>query len=76
MKNLHNLRRTSSPASRLALGCAVVATACTLAACGDSDLAAPSTQYGDKPALPAPQNFLVPPMKVPSAESWKAGEAP
>ena len=79
MKAIGIRHRAPAHASRLALGCAVIfAMAGALVACGDRDrdLAPPSTQYGDKPALPAPQNFLVPPMKVPSAESWKTGEAP
>ena len=47
----------------------------TLAACsgrgGD-----PMKQYGHNPYLPHPQQYLLPPMTVPKAVGWKAGEAP
>ncbi|HEU4375411.1 MAG TPA: sorbosone dehydrogenase family protein [Telluria sp.] len=55
-------------------GLAIIAL--SLAACRDHDIAAPSTQYGATPALPAPQQYLLPPMQVPRAAPWKAGEAP
>ena len=46
------------------------------AGCDDHDIAAPSTQFGNAPALPAPHQYLLPPMKVLPAGSWKAGELP
>jgi hypothetical protein len=33
----------------------------------------PSREYGSNPQLPAPQQFVVPPMSVPEAVGWKAG---
>lgn len=46
------------------------------AGCDEHDIAAPSTQFGNAPALPAPHQYLLPPMKVLPAGSWKAGELP
>ena len=36
----------------------------------------PSRQYGNDPYLPDPAQYLVPPMSVPTAVGWKAGETP
>jgi glucose/arabinose dehydrogenase len=36
----------------------------------------PLRQYGANPYLPAPQQFLIPPMSVPKAVGWKSGETP
>jgi glucose/arabinose dehydrogenase len=36
----------------------------------------PSKQYGSNPQLPAPRQFVVPPMRVPLYVGWKAGETP
>lgn len=36
----------------------------------------PSKQYGPNPYLPEPHQYLVPPMSVPQAVGWKAGETP
>ena len=55
--------------------CAAV-IAVSLAGCSDGDIAKPSTQYGSAPVLPAPQQYLVPPMKVIPATAWKSGETP
>lgn len=33
-------------------------------------------QYGPQPYLPEPQQFLLPPMSVPKAVGWQAGETP
>ena len=46
-----------------------------LAAC-NQEPAPPSTQYGSNPQLPAPHQYLVPPMRVPHAVGWAAGTAP
>src|SRR5882757_4200952 len=46
-----------------------------LAACsakGDD----PARQYGPDPYLPEPREYLLPPMSVPKAIGWKAGEMP
>ena len=61
---------------RYALCGAVILSIGGLAACGEGGIASPDTQYGDQPTLPAPKNFLLPPMKVPSAGNWKPGETP
>jgi glucose/arabinose dehydrogenase len=36
----------------------------------------PAKQYGPNPDLPEPHQYLVPPMSVPEAVGWKAGETP
>ena len=36
----------------------------------------PARQYGPNPYLPEPKQFLVPPMSVPNAVGWTAGETP
>ncbi|HLZ74910.1 sorbosone dehydrogenase family protein [Phenylobacterium sp.] len=39
-------------------------------------IADPSTQYGANPQLPAPHQYLIPPMQVPPAAGWRRGETP
>ena len=46
-----------------------------LAACG-SKAVDPDRQYGPDPYLPEPHEYLLPPMSVPKATDWKAGEMP
>jgi glucose/arabinose dehydrogenase len=46
-----------------------------LAGCGQ-DPAPPSTQYGSNPQLPAPHQYVMPPMKVPRAIGWAGADAP
>jgi glucose/arabinose dehydrogenase len=36
----------------------------------------PARQYGPAPYLPEPRQYLIPPMSVPKAVGWKAGERP
>src|SRR4051794_697889 len=36
----------------------------------------PSKQYGSNPELPAPRQFVMPPMSVPLYVGWKAAETP
>jgi glucose/arabinose dehydrogenase len=36
----------------------------------------PARQYGPDPYLPDPRQYLIPPMTVPKAVGWKAGETP
>jgi glucose/arabinose dehydrogenase len=57
---------------------ALVAVACLLAACDRGDPAVQTAQHGAgaEAPLPAPKNYLLPPMKVTEAGSWKQGEAP
>jgi hypothetical protein len=54
----------------------LVAGACALAACDRGDPAIQAAQQGSGATLPAPRNYLLPPMKVTEAGSWKAGETP
>ena len=60
--------------NRVSLGAAC--SLAVLAACSNQNPAPPDTQYGANPQLPAPQQYLLPPMSVPSAVGWKPGEAP
>jgi len=71
MKNLHqNL-------SRVALCCAAIGSAWALVGCDNGHPpAAADTQYGSKLALPKPKEYLVPPMAVAPAGSWKDGQSP
>jgi glucose/arabinose dehydrogenase len=55
-------------------GCAIAALL-AVAAC-DQKVAPPSTQYGANPVLPAPQRYLLPPMRVPPAVGWNQGQTP
>ena len=56
---------------------ALVATvACLLAACDHGSTAIQAAQRGAAPELPAPKNYLLPPMKVAPAGTWKQGETP
>ncbi len=65
--------RTTSRFAQLALAAAAISS---VAGCGDSSVASPSTQYGDKPELPALQQYLLPPMKVATKGHWDQGETP
>lgn len=54
-----------------------VALAClALGACSHKAQYEPVEQSGSNPPLPAAQNFLVPPMRVPNGVGWKAGQTP
>jgi glucose/arabinose dehydrogenase len=46
-----------------------------VAACG-SRAGAPARQYGPDPYLPEPHQYLLPPISVPKAIDWRAGETP
>jgi glucose/arabinose dehydrogenase len=46
-----------------------------LAACG-RDPALPSTQYGANPQLPAPRQYVLPPMRVARAIGWGTSQTP
>lgn len=63
--------RTISVGARCALAAAVL----MLTAC-EEQVAPPSTQYGADPKLPAPQNYLLPPMRIAPATGWSKGETP
>lgn len=58
----------------LLASCALVALL-AVAAC-DQKVAPASTQYGANPVLPAPHQYLVPPMAVPPGVGWKQGQMP
>ncbi|RAK61298.1 sorbosone dehydrogenase family protein [Phenylobacterium hankyongense] len=58
----------------LRAGCALAALL-TLQACGQK-IADPSTQYGAHPQLPAPHQYLMPPMRVPPGSGWSKGQTP
>ncbi|QJE03422.1 sorbosone dehydrogenase family protein [Massilia forsythiae] len=47
-----------------------------LSACDHGDPATQAAQHGNAPTLPAPKNYLLPPMKVAPAGAWKQGETP
>jgi glucose/arabinose dehydrogenase len=55
-------------------GCAIAALF-AVAAC-DQKVASPRIQYGANPVLPAPQQYLLPPMRVPPSAGWKQGRTP
>ena len=46
-----------------------------LAACAQKG-GDPAKQYGPNPYLPEPHQYVMPPMSVPKAVGWKAGETP
>jgi len=52
------------------------ALAVLLGSATDHDIASPSTQYGAHPVLPAPHQYLVPPMRVPPGVGWAEGKTP
>jgi glucose/arabinose dehydrogenase len=60
----------------IALGSALALLAGVLAGCSGSATLDPAQQSGDNPPLPAPRDFLVPPMQVPIGVGWKPGQAP
>ena len=60
-------------ACRSALALAFVAI---LAGCSGKPAFEPAQQSGDNPPLPQAQNFLVPPMQVPTGVGWAQGQAP
>jgi len=62
--------RTTSPRPIAALLSVVALAACNSKG-GD-----PDRQYGPNPYLPEPRAYLMPPMSVPKAVGWKAGETP
>ena len=61
---------------RLTLYAALIGSVSLVAGCGDNTIAKPETQYGSAPVLPEPKQYLIPPMKVPAAQSWSKGQTP
>ncbi len=47
-----------------------------LAGCADKASLNPAQQSGSEPPLPEAQDFLVPPMKVPTGVGWEKGQTP
>ncbi|RWT23309.1 sorbosone dehydrogenase family protein, partial [Raoultella planticola] len=52
------------------------ALAAVLSGCDEKAKLTPDQQIGPDPLLPKAQDFLVPPMQVPSGVGWKSGMAP
>ena len=52
------------------------AAGATLAACSSKTDFDRTTQMGSNPVLPAPQQYLVPPMHIAAVSTWKDGETP
>lgn len=61
--------RTAFRASHLALLCVTVSTL-ALAGCDDDKAGDPATQIGANPRLPAPQNYLLPPIATATPGKW------
>lgn len=53
-----------------------LALAVMLSACAGKAEYHPTDQSGAKPPLPAPKNFLMPPMQVPKGVGWADGQSP
>ena len=70
------LKSSSENTMRLATCGALVIAALALQACDHGDPEKQAAQYGATPVLPAAKSYLLPPMKVSPAGSWKQGEAP
>jgi glucose/arabinose dehydrogenase len=68
--------KTNRTLRQVALCSAIFGMTAWLMGCGDSNVAPPDTQFGAKPALPEPKNYLLPPMKVARAGSWSEGQTP
>jgi glucose/arabinose dehydrogenase len=63
--------RNTAPRAALLLACAAL-----LGACARDASLQPAQQSGSAPPLPAPRNFLMPPMQVPRFAGWKQGQRP
>ena len=61
---------------KLTVCAALIGATFVLAACDHGDPARQAAQYGAAPMLPPAKNYLLPPMKIAPAGSWKQGEAP
>jgi glucose/arabinose dehydrogenase len=58
------------------LGALALAFAAVLGGCNSKAGLTSAQQTGSNPPLPAPQNFLLPPMRVPNGVGWKQGQMP
>src|SRR6185437_14442298 len=63
-------------AKRILPAVGVLSLALALAACAGKAEYHPADQSGAQPPLPAPQNYLMPPMQVPKGVGWAEGQAP
>ena len=66
-----SLHRNMLVIGGLALGFVVL-----LAGCSGKAALEPAQQSGSNPPLPAPRNFLMPPMQVPKGVGWRQGQMP
>lgn len=70
---------TAMPRRRLprsALYLATLGAVLALSACDHGDANKQSAEYGPSAQLPALKQYLLPPMKIAPASSWKSGDAP
>jgi len=62
-------------ANLLSARCAVAALL-LLSGCDEKKAADPSTQYGTDPVLPAPEQYILPPMRIALAKGWGTEQTP
>jgi len=65
-----------NPSIHLRQGSVLIGAAFLLSACDHGDPSVQAAQQGGRPTLPELKNYLLPPMKVAPAGSWKQGETP
>ena len=70
------MRRLILSSRHLLLAACFAGVAVGLAACNEQETAMAEQTYGAKPALPAPENSLVPTVNVAKAVGWPAGGKP
>jgi glucose/arabinose dehydrogenase len=70
------MRRLILSSRHLLLAACFAGVAMGLAACDEQETAMGEQTYGAKPALPAPENSLVPTVNVAKAVGWPAGGKP
>jgi glucose/arabinose dehydrogenase len=68
--------KTTSITRGAALVAVALAAGFALSGCDKGNATVQAAQHGSNPDLPALKNYLMPPMKVSPAGSWKQGEAP
>jgi len=69
------MRASLAQPRRAAIFAAVCGAALVHADC-DDDAFDPASQIGPNPTLPAPHQYLFPPMHLSSVTGWKTGEKP
>jgi hypothetical protein len=70
------MRRLILSSRHLLLAACFAGVAVGLAACNEQETAMAEQTYGAKPALPAPENSLIPTVNVAKAVGWPAGGKP